>query len=105
MKILVVRPYESPTVAIVETLADMQEIVGGYIQVIYPFDEPVALVCNEEGRLRNLDVNITVPKYGTIFGTFFICGLDGDDFASLSDEKIKRFSDWCIRLRRPIYEL
>lgn len=35
----------------------MQEIVGGTIQVLYPFAEPVALVCNDEGKLLGLPLN------------------------------------------------
>ena len=31
------------------TLEAKQAFVGGYIQAVYPFDDPVAIVCNEEG--------------------------------------------------------
>ena len=31
-------------------LNDMQEIVGGHIEAIYPFKEQVAIIANEEGK-------------------------------------------------------
>lgn len=47
MKVLVVRPMEMPEVQEIDhTLSAMQELVGGTIQAVYPFDDPVALICN-----------------------------------------------------------
>ena len=49
MKVLVVRPMELPAVQEIDhTLSAMQKLVGGTIQAVYPFDDPVALVCNAE---------------------------------------------------------
>ena len=58
MRVLVIEPERRPEVReIDDSLKAMQEIVGGLIQPIYPFDEPVALVCNDEGKLMNLPAN------------------------------------------------
>ena len=58
MKVLVVRPMEMPEVQEIDhTLSAMQELVGGTIQAVYPFDDPVALVCNDEGKLLGLPWN------------------------------------------------
>ena len=47
MQVLVVRPMELPAVQEIDhTLSDMQKLVVGTIQAVYPFDDPVALVCN-----------------------------------------------------------
>ena len=47
MQVLVVRPMELPVVKEIDhTLSAMQELVGGTIQAVYSFDDPVALVCN-----------------------------------------------------------
>ena len=55
MRVLVVEPERRPEVQEIDnSLTTMQEIVGGLIQPIYPFDEPVALICNDEGKLMNL---------------------------------------------------
>ena len=57
MKVLVVRPMEMPEVQEIDhTLSAMQELVGGTIQAVYPFDDPVALVCNDEGKLLRVQL-------------------------------------------------
>ena len=59
MKVIIVKPFTNPYVATIKgDLRSMQEIVGGYIEVIYPFDNPeIALICNEEGKLEGLTPN------------------------------------------------
>lgn len=71
----------------------MQAIVGGHIQAIYPFEDHVALVCNEDGIGLQLEFNRMIPErqYGGVFGTFFICAIEGENFASLSPEQMKTY--------------
>ncbi|MDR3766771.1 MAG: DUF3846 domain-containing protein [Butyricicoccus sp.] len=58
MKILVVEPNKAPYgTDIPPTLENMQVLVGGLIQAVYPFEEPIALVCNDEGKLLGLPLN------------------------------------------------
>ena len=53
MTILVVEPMKPPTVQEIDSsLESMQKIVGGDIEAVYPFDDPVAIVCNEEGKMN-----------------------------------------------------
>ena len=48
MRVIVVEPKKKPEVReIGDSLESMQKIVGGSIEAIYPFEEPVALICNE----------------------------------------------------------
>ena len=55
MKVLLIMPGNTPReIEIDGSLEAMQNIVGGLIQAIYPFDDPVALVCNDEGKLLGL---------------------------------------------------
>ena len=35
----------------------LQHEVGGRIEALYPFEEPVAIVCNEEGKMDGLPLN------------------------------------------------
>ena len=99
MNVLVVEPGYLPyEKEIPDTLTDdehlraLQEIVGGWIEAIYPYDEEVAIVCNEEGLINGLPFNRSVPGgYGGVFGTFFICGLGEDNFCSLPPELMERF--------------
>lgn len=70
----------------------MQKTVGGYITALYPFEEKVAVVANDEALINNLPFNRSMPGgYGGVFGTFFVCGLCEDDFCSLTDEQVKRY--------------
>lgn len=92
MNVLVVEPGYAPYEKEINGLNEMQATVGGLIQAIYPYEEEVALVCNEEGLLLNLEFNRSVPGgYGGIVGTFFICGLGEEDFCSLTPQQIGKF--------------
>lgn len=50
MKVLIVEPMKPCYVREISGLNDMQEIVGGHIEAIYPFKEQVAIIANEEGK-------------------------------------------------------
>lgn len=92
MNVLVVEPGYAPYEKEINGLNEMQETVGGLIQAIYPYEEEVAVVCNEEGLLLGLDFNRVVPGgYGPIVGTFFICGLGEEDFCSLTQQQMEKF--------------
>ena len=104
MRILLIAPGTKPRVVNIEhTLTAMQELVGGTIQAIYPFADKVALVCNDEGKLLGLPLNRAVrdPATGQILdiiaGSFFICGLGKEDFASLTDEQVQRYAQMFCR--------
>ena len=99
MTILEVMPVRKPEKKMIpHTLESMQAVVGGYIQAIYPYDDPVAIVCNEEGKLLGLEPNRAVrdPDSGDILdiisGTFFICGLSTEDFCTMTEEQIEKYS-------------
>ena len=91
MKVLAVMPGKKPVkVELDGTLESMQTFVGGSIQAVYPFDDPVAIVCNEEGKLLGMEYNRALydesgAVYDILCGPFFICGLGAEDFTSLSD--------------------
>ena len=96
MKVLVVEPQKPCRVQEIESLADMQQLVGGDIEAVYPFQELVAVVCNSEGKLLGLPMNRPLLDkdylpYDIIRGTFFIAGLGQEDFISLTDEQIQRY--------------
>ena len=101
MQVLVVEPERRPEVReINDSLSAMQEIVGGLIQPIYPFEEPVALVCNDEGKLLDLPANRGLRNkdgqiYDIVCGTFFLCGAppDSDHLTSLTPEQIQRYQE------------
>ena len=106
MKILLVEPEKAPErIEISGDLESMQEIVGGSIQAIYPFDEPIALICNEEGKLNGLPLNRALRDedgtiYDVITGTFFLCGAppEEESFTSLTENQLE---DLEIRFQTP----
>ena len=58
LTVLMVEPGKAPyQAAIGADLKSLQQVVGGYIESIAPYDDPVAIVCNEEGKLEQLPFN------------------------------------------------
>ena len=95
MKILIIEPRKHPRRAdIPHTLEEMQRIVGGSIQAIYPFDCPVAVVCCGEGKIKGYELNRYIPDVDIIAGTFFICGLGTEDFVDLPDNLADRYEQF-----------
>ena len=101
MRVLKIEPGKKPeAVEIGSGLEKMQQVVGGHIQVLYPFDDPVALVCNEEGKLLGLPFNRALRDdegkvYDIISGVFFLCAAppDSDRFAGLTDQQVKTYME------------
>ena len=91
--VLVVEPRYAPyEKTIPHDVQAMREIVGGPITSVYPYNEPVAIVVNDEGVLQGRAFNRSVEGgYGGLVGTFFVCGLTVDDFCSLPPDQIERF--------------
>lgn len=86
------------TAEIGTSLEDLQGVVGGLIEPFYPYDEPVCIVCDDEGKISGKPLNRAV--YGEdgemldiIAGTFFVCDCSGERFAGLSKEQQERFLD------------
>ena len=96
MKVLIVEPMKPCYVREISGLNDMQEIVGGHIEAIYPFKEQVAIIANEEGKILGLPFNRPLSDergvpYDIVCGTFFLAGLGAEDFVSLTDEQLQRY--------------
>lgn len=95
----VVACYPGKTAQVIEidgSLESMQQFVGGYLQAVYPFDDPVAIICNEEGKLNGLPLNRALyTEDGEMFditaGNIIICGLGEEDFASLQGELLEKY--------------
>lgn len=98
MTVLSVLPGKAPErMELGGSLEAMQKFVGGTIQAMYPFSDPVAIVCNGEGKLMGLEHNRALRDeagnvYDVLCGPFFICGLGDEDFASLPEELIPKYT-------------
>ena len=72
MNVLMVEPGKAPYEAqIGDDLQSMQALVGGYIQAVYPFEQPVALVCRESGKLDGLPLNRALRELAEQFAERF----------------------------------
>ena len=80
------------------SLEGMQKFVGGFIEPVYPFSAPVAIVCNEEGKINRMELNRALyTEDGTMFdivaGPMFICGLGEEDFTSIQGEMLEKYME------------
>lgn len=105
IKVLVVEPEKAPRLDYIDNeLEAMQAVVGGLIQTVKPpqFRDDAIIVCNEEGKLLDLPLNMPLIDvngniYDFIVGTFFICRApeNSEDFESLTDEQINKYFWLC----------
>ena len=98
MKVLVVEPLKPCYVQEIEGLQAMREIVGGHIEAIYPYEEQVAVIANEEGKLLDLPYNRPLldehgVPYDIVCGTFFVAGLSGETFTSLTEDQLRCYKE------------
>lgn len=92
MNVLIVEPGKPPREAQIEhTLEAMQAVVGGLIQALYPWEDHAALICDEEGLLKQYPFNRAISSRLMIYGTFFICGIDGEEFADLPPALMEKY--------------
>ena len=102
--VLVVEPEKRPYTKKIEPgLKSLQREVGGHIEGVYPFPEPVAIVCLESGKLDGCPLNRALRDetgaiYDVIAGTFLVVGLTEEDFGSLSPELLQAFTQ---RFQKP----
>lgn len=103
IKVLLVEPEKYPKeIVIDDSLEAMQEVVGGDIEEYMPYDDDVAIICNEEGKMRGLPLNRAVymqdndkkEMVDIICGKFFICYAppESESFQSLPDDMMKKYT-------------
>ena len=88
-------PYE---MQISSDLQSMQALVGGHLEAVYPFEQPVALVCNEYGKRDGLPFNRALRDsdgdiYDIVAGNFFIAGLGESELTDLPHELAEQFAE------------
>ena len=99
MRVLVVEPEKKPyTKEIENSLKALQDIVGGYIQVIQPWEDEVAIICNEEGKIMQLPLNRIIKNdngriFDIVVGTFVIAGFNKDCFLSIDDKMKDKYEN------------
>ena len=95
IKILALPVDREPYITNIEnSLKNMQNYVGGYIETVTVLKNPqVILICDEEGVLKGRAVNPSIPDLAEhggwapeIVGDCFFCGVSGEEFADLPDK-------------------
>lgn len=99
INVLVVEPMKEPYTKEIDTgYKAMQKEVDGIIQVVYPYDDLVGIVCNDEGKINGLPLNRAIynndgEMIDIIAGNFLVVGLEGENFASLDADLMKKYCD------------
>ena len=95
--VLLVEPGKVPVeVTIGSELEDLQEIIGGQIETAYYYQDPVVIICDEEGKIMGLPLNRAIRGddgeiKDIMTGPFLICGDGEEDFESLSKELMEKY--------------
>jgi hypothetical protein len=88
--VVILEPEKPARVETIEnTLANLQKIVGGYIECVR--EEGFDIIINEEGKLLQLQPNFLIYGGDYIAGTAIFAGVDYNEgeFKSLTDEQIE----------------
>ncbi len=99
--VILAKPGEKAYISRIRTsLEALQQIVGGLIELCYPFEDEVCIICNEEGKINGMKPNRALydedgRMTDMLFGTIIICGIGGENFTSLTelqqDKYLRRF--------------
>ena len=102
ISVLLVEPNKYPKmIEIDDTLEAMQEVVGGDIEEYMPFEDEVAIICNEEGKITGMAPNRAVYEENSremldiICGKFFIAyaPFDAEKFQSLPPDLAEKYRE------------
>lgn len=96
--VLLIEPGKVPElIPIKNNLEEFQGYVGGRIEVVYPYEDEVGLICNEEGKIDGLPLNRAIcDENGNmtdiIAGKFIIAGLSEENFKSLDKDLAEKYN-------------
>ena len=97
MKALLIKPMEHPHVVDIEnSLKEFYRILDcDCITATYPWEaDAVALVTDDNGMFTEKPFSRYIPELEQpIKGNFFICGLGEEDFAELSEDFIRKYTE------------
>lgn len=101
INVLLIEPGKYPKqIEIEDTLEAMQETVGGYIEEYMPFDDEVAIVYNEEGKMNGAELNRAIYSndkeiLDIIAGKFFIAyaPIESESFLGMPKDLMKKYED------------
>lgn len=87
IKVIYIEPGRDPEFRTINnTLEALQILVKGYIEAVTVASDMV-IICNEEGRLRNMPFNRTLCGI-SFFGPVVLVGTKGEDFTDVPFEDL-----------------
>ena len=98
MTVIAIEPGKKPYVQEIQSgLESLQREVGGDIQAVYPYDDPVAIIAAESGKLMRMPFNRALRDedghiYDALVGKFLIVGLGEETFTSIPEKLIPKYS-------------
>ena len=100
-RVIVCRVDErAEVIEIDDKLEAMQDVVGGLIQEDMPWEDEVAIICNEEGKMLGLPLNRGIRSdegqlQDIIAGDFFICyaPIESERFLSMPPELEEKYKE------------
>ena len=93
-RMIVIEPHKAPYEAVIpDKLESLQEAVGGYIEITYPFEDNAIVISNEESKLIGMDGNRRVNDQ-IYAGPMLISADDGSgELTDLADKQIAKYKD------------
>lgn len=100
ISVLLVESNKYPKmIEIDDTLEAMQVVVGGDIEEYMPFEDEVAIICNEEGKVNGLTPNRAV------YAAYRLYSLLSDGISGLTENEIKAALDFASEYALPAEQL
>ena len=104
--VIMVEPgKEARVMTMNDSLEAMQDAVGGLIEEYMPFEDEVALICNDEGKLLEMPPSRAIRTddgqvVDVIAGPFFIAyaPIESENFLSMPDELREKYLE---KFRQP----
>ena len=101
LRVIHVEPGKRASVIEIEDkLEAMQKLVGGMIEEYMPWEDDVAVICNDEGKMLGLPLNRGIrgedgQLQDIIAGDFFLCyaPIESERFLSLPPELAEKYKE------------
>ena len=99
--VILVEPMKKPRMIRMEdSLEAMQKVVKGTIEEYMPFTDEVAIICNDEGKMRGMELNRAIydeegRMMDVIAGPFFIAyaPIESENFLSLPEHLQEKYME------------
>ena len=96
---------EARTIEMKDELSEMQNLVGGLIEEYMPFEDEVAIICNDEGKMNGMPLNRGIADdngklIDIIAGPFFIAyaPVESEKYLSMPKDLEEKYTE---KFRQP----